>query len=77
MFSFDVSHIAKQMTELTSEGFSISLDDFGTGYSSLAYLHDYPLKELKIDKLATGHNLDDESQTILMNLFRNNLKVIN
>ena len=50
MFSFDVSHIAKQMTELTSEGFSISLDDFGTGYSSLAYLHDYPLKELKIDK---------------------------
>ena len=28
-----------------------------------------------MDKLATGHNLDDEAQTILMNQFRNNLSV--
>lgn len=31
----------------------------------LEYAHDY-------DLLATGHNLDDEAQTILMNLLRNN-----
>lgn len=30
-------------------------------------------KELKATKLATGHNLDDESQSILMNYFRNNI----
>jgi tRNA(Ile)-lysidine synthase TilS/MesJ len=39
------------------------------------YLLNFKAKELKIDKLATGHNLDDEAQTILMNQFRNNLTV--
>jgi len=39
------------------------------------YLLNSKSKELKINKLATGHNLDDESQTILMNQFRNNLTV--
>ena len=31
-------------------------------------------KELNFTKLATGHNLDDEAQTILMNYFRRNIK---
>jgi len=31
-------------------------------------------RELKVDKVATGHNLDDEAQTILMNLYRSELK---
>lgn len=35
-------------------------------------LNRYALK-LKADKLATGHNLDDEAQSILMNVFDNNL----
>ena len=30
--------------------------------------------ELGINKLATGHNLDDETQTILMNQFRKNIR---
>ncbi len=33
-------------------------------------------KKLKIDVLATGHNLDDESQTILMNIFKGNTKIL-
>jgi uncharacterized protein (TIGR00269 family) len=28
------------------------------------------VRELKADKIATGHNLDDESQTFLMNIFK-------
>ncbi len=30
--------------------------------------------ELKLDKIATGHNLDDEAQAILMNQFRKNVR---
>ena len=39
------------------------------------YLLNKYARELKFDKLATGHNLDDEVQTILMNQFRNNPEV--
>ena len=31
-------------------------------------------KELGVTKLATGHNLDDEAQSIMMNQFRNNIE---
>ncbi len=32
-------------------------------------------RRLKADKLATGHNLDDEAQSFLMNVFKNNIDV--
>ncbi len=32
-------------------------------------------RELKADKLATGHNLDDEAQTFLMNIFKGSPKL--
>lgn len=32
-------------------------------------------RKIKATKLATGHNLDDEAQTILMNMFKNNMAV--
>ena len=37
------------------------------------YLLNKKARELKATKIATGHNLDDESQTILMNLLRGDL----
>lgn len=38
------------------------------------YLLNRKAKELGFTKLATGHNLDDEAQSILMNQFRNDVK---
>ena len=53
----------RQMRTLGSEGFKFSIDDFGTGYSSFAYLHSFPINELKIDRCFT-HNLHQKSKNI-------------
>ncbi|HAB51479.1 MAG TPA: tRNA lysidine(34) synthetase TilS, partial [Ignavibacteriales bacterium] len=37
------------------------------------YLLNKKSKELKLTKLATGHNLDDEAQSIMMNQMKNNM----
>lgn len=38
------------LIECQSKGISIALDDFGTGFSMLAYLIDYPIDKIKLDK---------------------------
>jgi len=40
------------------------------------YLLNKKAKELKATKLVTGHNLDDEAQSIIMNVFTNNIPVL-
>ncbi|WP_260703813.1 putative bifunctional diguanylate cyclase/phosphodiesterase [Edaphobacter flagellatus] len=42
-------------------GFDIAVDDFGTGYSSLAYLQQFRVKQLKIDRFFT-EGLDKHGQ---------------
>lgn len=41
----------KIMQTLKDKGFKLSIDDFGTGQTSLAHLRNYPIDEIKIDKV--------------------------
>lgn len=50
MLMEDAAQTSALLREIRSVGVRISIDDFGTGYSSLAYLHEFPLNSLKIDK---------------------------
>ena len=46
----DLAQSAAALQSLKALGVRIAIDDFGTGYSSLAYLKQFPLNTLKIDK---------------------------
>ena len=46
----DVRRAVDRLTQIKEIGSTISIDDFGTGYSSLAYLRQFPLDRLKIDR---------------------------
>ncbi|QNK02221.1 putative bifunctional diguanylate cyclase/phosphodiesterase [Dyella telluris] len=42
--------VSSTLASLRGLGLSLAIDDFGTGYSSLAYLNQFPIQVLKIDR---------------------------
>jgi diguanylate cyclase (GGDEF)-like protein len=46
----DATRTISSLAALKALGVRLSIDDFGTGYSSLAYLQQFPVDELKIDR---------------------------
>ncbi|MCL6416818.1 EAL domain-containing protein [Aestuariirhabdus sp. Z084] len=45
-----VDQAIEQMHQLKRIGVTLSIDDFGTGYSSLAYLRQFPIDLIKVDR---------------------------
>jgi diguanylate cyclase (GGDEF)-like protein len=62
---------AHLLSELKTLGIRIAVDDFGTGYSSLAYLRQFPVDSLKIDRtFITGLALSSEARALTHTLIQ-------
>ncbi|HEX6660010.1 MAG TPA: bifunctional diguanylate cyclase/phosphodiesterase, partial [Ilumatobacter sp.] len=46
----DPAGVGTRIRELREHGIRVAIDDFGTGYSSLAYLEQFPIDYVKIDR---------------------------
>lgn len=71
---------AQRIQALKQMGIVIAIDDFGTGYSSLAYLNQFDVDTIKIDRslvetISTDHSVAKISEAIIKLAHDLNLKV--
>ncbi|HSO93409.1 MAG TPA: bifunctional diguanylate cyclase/phosphodiesterase [Candidatus Dormibacteraeota bacterium] len=65
----DAEAAASRLRALKALGVRLAIDDFGTGYSSLAYLHQFPVDALKIDRsFMSGISSSTEAAALLHTL---------
>jgi diguanylate cyclase (GGDEF)-like protein len=65
----DAEATAKRLGMLKELGVRIAIDDFGTGYSSLAYLRQFPVDALKIDRSFIGGIAGSKGSAALIHTF--------
>ena len=54
------------LDKFSAKGIKISLDDFGSGYSSLAYLTQFPINYIKLDRLFMSNVLIDKHMATIV-----------
>ena len=61
----DRTTVSKALLDFRDIGIEVAIDDFGTGYSSLAYLSQFDIDYLKIDKSFTQNLAPNSSDMVL------------
>ena len=60
------SEVESVLKTLSGMGMTIALDDFGTGFASLAYLKDFPVDIVKIDRIFVEGTPDSRENTAIV-----------
>ena len=63
----NVGEVESVLSTLTNMGMTVALDDFGTGFASIAYLKDFPVGIVKIDRDFIDGIPDNEDDTAIVN----------
>jgi EAL domain-containing protein (putative c-di-GMP-specific phosphodiesterase class I) len=65
----DPEVVSERLADLKRLGVRVAVDDFGTGYSSLAYLQQFPVDVLKIDRMFVSRIAASTSSRALIHTF--------
>lgn len=65
-FIEDPVYAREVLTDLRNAGIPCTVDDFGTGYSSLYYLTEFPVDEVKLDRMFVGDMLVNKRHAIIV-----------
>jgi diguanylate cyclase (GGDEF)-like protein len=62
----NIGEVEKVLNTLSGMGMTVALDDFGTGFASLAYLKDFPVDIVKIDRIFVEGTPDNREDTAIV-----------
>jgi diguanylate cyclase (GGDEF)-like protein len=62
----NMPNVVRRLQALKTMGVRVAIDDFGTGYSSLAYLQEFPVDTIKIDRSFISSMSDSPEAGVLI-----------